>query len=216
VDVAKAKFNMIEQQIRAWDVLEPRLLEALRNTPREKFVADCYLNLAFADTFIPLAAQQVMLPPKVVGRLLLGLDLQPNDTVLEIGTGSGYCTSLMAKLSKSVLSVDISTELLKQARGTINSLHITNIELQEGDGFSLTQSIGTFDAILLTGSTKLMPNTLLNLLQEEARMVAVVGQSPMMTAMKITKHGSKISEEKLFETDIPPLINGPCPEEFIF
>lgn len=214
-----ARFNMIQQQIRPWDVLDDRVLEVMADIPREAFVPDAYRGLAYADIEIPLNETVCMLAPKIVGRLLQALDVRPGDRILEIGSGSGYVTACLSRLGARVVSIEIDTELAMQARTRLAALQFAWIEIREGDGLIESIQGGPFDAILLTGS---MPtDAALPVLQEQlttgGRLVCVLGEPPAMHAVLVTRlAGETFRRESLFETCVPPLERVQEPERFAF
>lgn len=211
-----ARHNMIEQQIRPWDVLDQRILDLLPQVPREDFVPPRYRKLAFADIEIPLGHGEVMMQPRLEARLLQALDVHPNDRILEIGTGSGYVTALLAHLGRHVISVELNGELLEQARQKLASHSIVNVTLAQGDGAAGWSEGAPYDAILLTGSVPELPEAFLKTMTIGGRLVAVVGTTPIMEAVLITRLGeNEWSEEGLFETVTPPLRNAVSHQPFI-
>jgi protein-L-isoaspartate(D-aspartate) O-methyltransferase len=215
--VEQARFNMIHQQIRPWEVLDRRVLQVLTAVPRERFVPDELAGLAFADAEVPIGSGQSMMAPKVEARMLQALDVQPSDRILEIGTGSGYVTACLARLGGRVRSLEILPELLEQARARLADMEITNVELMEGDGLAQMPADELFDAIAVTGSLPVRQPHLREHLRSGGRLFVVVGQSPVMQALLITRVGKTAwREEVLFETELPPLINAPQPKRFDF
>lgn len=215
-DVARARFNMVEQQIRPWEVLDPKVLELPYLVPREDFVPAQYRGLAFADLEIPLGHGASMLAPKLEARMLQALELRPSDCVLEIGTGSGYMTALLAKLARKVTSVEIEPELSAAAGRRLAAHGIHNVLLEVGDG-AAGWGDGQYDAIVLTGSTPLLPEAYRARLKLGGRLLAVVGEAPVMEAMLVTRVGEDAWRDiALFETCIPPLRNAPQPPRFAF
>ena len=215
----RMRFNMIEQQVRPWDVLDPRVLAVMGELPRESFVPDAYRGLAYADTEIPLGDGSLMLAPKVVGRMLQALSVQPGDKVLEIGTGTGYVTACLAGLGGRVHSVEIDPELADAARERIAALDLGQVEVETGDGLAEPFSDGPFDVIAVTGS---MPTAeplamLRQQLSEGGRLFAVVGEPPLMEAILETHlDAGDVRREVLFETSVPALRNVPEPQRFAF
>lgn len=217
VDVEKAQFNMIQQQVRPWDVLDESVLAVMEATPRAHFVPEAFQKVAFADIMIPLPNNQVMLPPKIIGRCLQALNLKSHENILEIGTGSGYLTALAAQLCHRIHSIDIHADLTNKARETLRSLNILNAILDTKDGFQLNPKQQTYDAIIVTGSTPLVPKSFRELLNTDGRLFVIVGQEPMMTAMLVTRlDNDEWFEQPLFETSIPCLEGAPVPEQFLF
>lgn len=219
MDTEQARFNMIEQQIRTWEVLDPRILNALHDVPREEYVPAPYRNLAFADMHIPLEHGEVMMQPKQEARLLQALTLDPEDRVLEIGTGSGYVTALLAHLGGYVDTVDIYRDFLDSARDKLSGHGYTNISFHEGDAAGSWDSDYIYDAILLTGSVATLPAQYKNLLAEGGRLAAVVGRDPVMEAV-LVEHlpgtGEPYRTVSLFDTSLPPLIHGEAGPAFVF
>jgi protein-L-isoaspartate(D-aspartate) O-methyltransferase len=213
----KARFNMVEQQVRPWEVLDPTVLDLVGEMPRDHFVPDAYKGLAYADIEIPLGDGQKMMFPRVEGRLLQALDIQPTDNILEIGTGSGYLTACLAKLGNKVISQEINPAFTEQARKRLSDLEIDNVELRTTDSLSDNIESGRFDAIAVTGSLPEMPETFKQRLNIGGRLFVVIGQSPVMTAYLVTRTGeNEWQSEGLFETDIAPLVNAPVIRKFEF
>jgi len=216
-DFATARQKMIAQQIRPWEVLDERVLDVIARTPREDYVPAEYRVLAYADMNIPLGHGQVMLTPKVEARLLQALDVRPKDKVLEIGTGSGYMTALLAALGGQIYSVEIIPELADEARRKLTAHGITNVVVETGDAARGWPAHAPYDAILVTGSLPLLPDSLREQLAPGGRLVAIVGRAPAMEARRIERLDAyNWSEESLFETVVPPLINAPEPPKFVF
>lgn len=213
----KARFNMIEQQIRPWDVLDPNTLELLENLPREAFVPESHRTLAYADIGIPLPHNQVMMHPIVEARMLQALGLSKSDNVLEIGTGSGYVTSMLAAASSHVTSIDIFPEFTNEAGERLAKHGINNVTLECGDASQGWNSSDTFDAIVITGSLPSLPDSYTSLLNRGGRIFAIIGQAPVMhaTLLQRTDDGDLISE-RLFETELPALVNATQPSSFVF
>ena len=214
VNTKQARFNMVEQQIRPWEVLNQQVLDVISELPREDFVPTDYRNLAFADINIPLAHDQEMMSPKLEGRILQTLQLTPNDTVLEIGTGSGYLTALLAKSAKHVDSVDIYEDFVTEATSKLKALNINNISLQTGDGINGWNLSTRYDAIVLTGSVALLKSHFQEQLNEGGRLVAIVGKEPIMQVQLITRIAGNFYTESLFETQLPALLGTPV-EKFV-
>ncbi len=218
VNFEQARYNLIEQQIRPWDVLDQGILEAIYNTPREEFVPNSYRNLALADIAIPLAHDQVMMLPKFEARLLQSVRLTAHDRVLEVGTGSGYLTALLAKLVKQVDSVDIFADFIQVAQTRLEKLQLSNVNLAVGDASKGWNATENYDVIILTGSVPQVSAQFKRQLTEQGRLFAVVGEGPLMEAQVITH--TKIEDwhtQVLFETWLPPLLQGtPSPRTFIF
>jgi protein-L-isoaspartate(D-aspartate) O-methyltransferase len=216
MDIEQARFNMVEQQVRTWEVLDQRVLDLLFAVRREEFVAPDYVALAFADLEIPLGDGQSMWTPKMEARVVQELTLKPGESVLEIGTGSGYLTALLAKWGAAVTSVEINPRLAAFGRANLQKSAITGVRLAQGDG---ARGFGSdaYDAIVLTGSTPLLPDAWLRQLKPGGRIFAVVGEPPVMTARVVRWVGpGATTTESLFETVIAPLVNAPMPARFEF
>ena len=212
----QARINMIEQQIRPWDVLDQRVLDVVAQVPREDFVPADYRKLAFADTHIPLGHGQVMMTPNVEARLLQALNVQPSDHIFEIGTGSGYLTACLATLGGHVTSMDIIAEFVEGAGQKLTSHAIHNVTLLAGDALAALAKEGDYDVIAVTGSLPLLPDPLSDRLKLNGRLFVILGQAPVMQAMLITRVGDQEwSRESLFETALPGLQNAPEPQRFI-
>ncbi|MBU1191543.1 MAG: protein-L-isoaspartate O-methyltransferase [Gammaproteobacteria bacterium] len=218
IDFTQARFNMIEQQIRPWDVLDQRVLDVIASTPREAFVPEKYqTTLAFSDISIPLEHHQYMLPPKLEGRLLQSLNLRPTDNVLEIGTGSGYLTACLARLSGQVLSLDIYPDFTTSAERKLAAQGINNVTLQTQDAANGWDAEAQFDAIVVTGSLPVLHEGFHRSLTLNGRLLVIVGTPPIMEALLITRVGpDQWARESLFDTSIPPLVNAPGPAAFRF
>ena len=216
MDTEQARFNMVEQQIRTWEVLDPEVLDLLFTVRREEFVPAAYRMLAFADLEIPLPGGERMWTPKMEARVVQELKLMPGESVLEIGTGSGYLTALMASRNARVTSVEIDAGLAAAAKERLTRAGLTALELVVGDG---ARGWGTegYDAIVLTGSTPILPDSVVRQLRPGGRVFAVVGEAPAMTARMVrwVAPGS-VTEQDLFETVIAPLRNAAAPSRFRF
>jgi protein-L-isoaspartate(D-aspartate) O-methyltransferase len=217
MDLEQARINMLKQQIRAWGVLNDHILDLLKTTPREEFVPSAYRKLAFADLNIPLGFGEVMLTPKEEAYIIQALDLAPNELVLEIGTGSGYITALLAKMTKQVYSIDIRPEFTLEANAKLKQLGITNVQLETGDatqGWDVHQS---YDVIVITGSLPILPDSFKQHLTVGGRLFTILGQAPVMEAVLITRTDKQAWQTtKLFETVVPALHNAQQPPPFIF
>lgn len=208
MDIEQARFNMIEQQIRPWDVFNSAVLDVMQTVPREHFVPEKYKNLAFSDIEIHLPHQQVMMSPKVEGRMLQALNVGSGDHVLEIGTGSGYVSACLAKLAHHVTTIEIHEELSNAAKNNIAQFGLNNIEFVTGDIFKQIESLGTFDVVAVTGSMPEPTASLNSLLRPNGRLFVIFGEEPVMTANLITcAQGTQCRTESLFETCIPSLLN---------
>jgi protein-L-isoaspartate(D-aspartate) O-methyltransferase len=217
MDVDRARFNMVEQQIRPWEVLDQRVLDLLWRVKREEFVPPQYRALAFADMDIPIGHGQTMLQPKMEARMVQELVLKQSDRVLEVGTGSGYMTALLANLATHVYSVDVFPEFTQGAAAKLSDHGITNMTLETGDAARGWDRHGPYDAIALTGSVPILPEAFQKSLAIGGRLLAVVGEPPAMEARLITCVApGAYSTIGLFETCIAMLINAPQPERFVF
>ena len=217
MDIERARYNMIESQIRTWEVLDQAVLDILSALRREEFVPAHYRPLAFVDMEIPLGHGEVMLAPKLEARLLQELTLRRGDRVLEVGTGSGYVTALLAALAGHVYSVEIHPGLSAGAAARLAAHGIENVTLEVGDASQGWMRHAPYDAILLTGSLPVLPPSWRGLLAPGGRLLAIVGDPPAMTARLVTcvTEGA-YNEAGLFETCIAPLRNAPQPERFVF
>lgn len=219
---ARARFNMIEQQIRTWEVLDPKVLSLLNDLPRENFVPAEYAGLAFADIEIPIGFGQTMLSPKLEGRILQALNIDKTHTVLHIGTGIGYFAALLASLAKQVVTVEIEAELSALAAKKLADNHISNVVFKVTDANTgrLSTVAGQkilYDAIVYTASSPVEPVGVRDLLNVGGLMFIVLGSAPAMQAtliQRVTETGFK--EDVLFETCIPELINAPQANKFEF
>jgi protein-L-isoaspartate(D-aspartate) O-methyltransferase len=217
MDIERARFNMVEQQIRPWEVLDQRVLDLLLGMRREEFVPAPYRMLAFADMEVPIGHGEKMLAPKIEARMLQELALKETDRVLEVGTGSGYMTALLARLAGHVYSVEIVPELHASAAARLNAHHINNVTLEIGDAARGWDKHAPYDAIVLTGSVPVLPEGFPKTLKPGGRLLAVVGEPPVMEAQLITCVSTGVCNSVgLFETCIPPLRNAPQPERFVF
>ena len=206
---------MIEQQLRAWEVFDPRVLCAFDELRREQFVPERFQNLAFADTPIPLGHGEAMMAPSVEGRLLQALELKPSDRVLEIGTGSGWLTALLATLASEVYSIDVNADFIDGARARLAAAGVTNATLEHRDARALDGETRRFDAIAVTGSLPEYSPLFERLLNPGGRLVAVVGEPPAMDARVIVGgHNGAPLHRSLFETSVSPLRGFAHPTRF--
>ena len=216
-DIEHARFFMVEQQIRTWEVLDPVVLDLLMRVRREDFVPAAHRALAFADLEIPLGHGEVMLAPKIEARMLQALALRDSDQVLEVGTGSGYMTALLASLARRVCSVDIEPEFTRTAGAALAAAGIRNVTLDTGDAARGWDSHGPYDAIVLTGSVPVLPEAFQLSLKPGGRLLAVTGEAPVMHAQLVTRtEGGTCRCTTLFETCIPPLKHALQPRRFVF
>ena len=217
LNIEQARFNMIAQQIRTWEVLDPQVLDVLTRTPREQFVPPAHRDLAFAELQIPLGHGQSMLQPKMEGRILQSLALLPRDRVLEIGTGSGYLTACLAKLGSHVDSIDIFADFVASAALRIQTHQLGNITLAVGDAAAGWPQGAPYDAIVLSGSLPVATPIFQQQLAPGGRLFMVTGSAPAMQAWLITRVGANdFSRECLFETVLMPLINAPKAPQFVW
>jgi protein-L-isoaspartate(D-aspartate) O-methyltransferase len=216
-DIETARFNMVAQQIRPVEVFDERVLNALRSVPRERFVGDEYQGLAFADIAVPIGEGQQMMKPVQEAHLLQAVNVQPGDSVLEIGTGSGFITACLAHLGGVVTSYEIRPTLSKRAAERLNALNVSNVELVAGDGLHASLAPNSFKVIAVTGALPSYPTYLEDLLAPGGRLFVVVGEGPVMTAiLTIRDADGAVWQEKLSETVLPPLDNAPQRDHFIF
>jgi protein-L-isoaspartate(D-aspartate) O-methyltransferase len=217
MDVEQARTNMIESQIRTWEVLDQTILDLLAVVKREEFVPPQYRSLAFADMEIPLGHGEVMLSPRLEARMLQELALTRADKALEVGTGSGYVTALLANLAGQVISVERIEEFGHAAARKLAGHGLDNITLEIGDAAGGWARQAPYDAILLTGSVPVLPEAFREQLSIGGRLLAVIGDEPAMTATLITRVSETAFESAgLFETCIPPLRNVKQPARFVF
>jgi protein-L-isoaspartate(D-aspartate) O-methyltransferase len=217
MDLEQARYSMVESQIRTWEVLDQRVLDTLSAVKREDYVPDKYRPLAFVDMEIPLGHGEVMLAPKLEARMLQELTLKGGDRVLEVGTGSGYMTALLAALAGHVYSAEWHADFSESARAKLADQRVSNVTLEIGDAGRGWPRHAPYDAIVLTGSVPLLPKALEAQLKPGGRLLAVVGDPPVMTARLVTSISAGVySEVGLFEACIGPLRNVPQPERFIF
>ena len=211
-----ARQQMIDHQVRAWTVLDTAVLDVLSAVPREDFVPDAYSALAFADMAIPLGHGEFMMTPTVEGRVLQALDLRAHERVLEIGTGSGFLTACLARLSGTVTSVDIHGDFVRDASRKLANASIDNVALRVMDATRELPGDG-FDAIAVTGSLETLDPRLVDALRPGGRLFVVVGSPPVMDARLVRRTtDGDWSGESLFETSLAPLIHGRLPPQFVF
>ncbi|MES2936610.1 MAG: protein-L-isoaspartate O-methyltransferase [Pseudomonadota bacterium] len=225
MDIERARFNMIEQQIRPWDVLDLDVLALLSAVKREEFVPLAHRALAFVDTEIPLAegaeealrSGHCMLAPRVEARLLQDANPRPHEKVLEVGTGSGYMAALLAHRAQRVITLELDPELARIARSNLQKAGISNAEVREADGSKGLPAEGPFDVIMLSGSVAEVPQNLLAQLKVGGRLAAIVGNEPIMRATFITRTGeASYTTAQPWDTGAPRLLNFPEPSRFHF
>lgn len=216
MDIEIAKINMLKQQLRTSGVVEENLLSIFNHIPREQFVPASYYNVAYADSNIPLGYGQVMLSPTLEAKILQYTAIQPQEKVLEIGTGTGYLTALLASQAHHVTSVDIIPEFIEQAKNNLKNQGINNISLHEGNA-ATGWGKHLFDVIVVSGAVEFLSPSLLAQLAPGGRMFAVIGKPPVMEACLITRHSDqRLTTKVLFETVLPRLKDAPCRETFSF
>jgi protein-L-isoaspartate(D-aspartate) O-methyltransferase len=214
MNVEFARTQMLEQQVRAWEVLDPRVLEALASVPREEFVPPRYRGLAFADTAIPLGHGECMMTPKVEGRLLQALELEGGERILEVGTGSGFLAACLARLGASVTTLEIHPDLASAAGETLARLAVSNVRVEVGDVFQRTFE-PEYDAIAVTGSLPIYDSLFERWLAPDGRLFVITGRAPVMEALLVRRVGEQEFERtSLFETVVPPLRNARAPSPF--
>lgn len=217
MNIEQARFNMVEQQVRTWEVLDPGVLELLYAVPREAFVPPAYRKLAFADMEIPLGEGESMMAPKMEARIVQELALRKTDRVLEVGTGSGYLTALLARCAAHVYSLEIRPALAAFGRDNLSRHGAANVTLDLADGAHGDAKRAPYDAIVLTGSTPLLPAGLKEQLSPGGRLFAVVGEAPVMVARLITCTApGAFGTVDLFDTVIAPLVNAERAPRFRF
>jgi len=217
MNVEQARFNMVEQQIRTWEVLDPDVLDLLFKVKRERFVPFEHRDIAFADLEIPIGHGEAMMQPKVEARVLQELAIQPQENVYEVGTGSGYMTALLASRARHVTSAEIHADLAERAAQALRAAGVENMTLITGDSAHRPLADSAFDVIVVTGSMPIVPQAFLDRLSPGGRLFAVMGDAPVMEATLIRQpeRGSFVST-KLFETMLRPLVNAPQPARFRF
>ena len=217
MNIEQARFNMIEQQIRTWDVLDPDVLRLLSEVKRERFVPAEHRQLAFADLEIPLGDAQAMWQPKLEARVLQELEVKPTESAFEVGTGSGYFAALLAHSAKQVTSVELRPALAARARQVLEGEGLRNVTVLEGDSARAPTGEASYDVIVLTGSVPLLPQAFLDRLNPGGRLFAVVGDLPVMKAL-LVRQGARgeFQRVELFETVVKPLDNAQQPARFRF
>lgn len=213
----QARFNMVEQQIRPWKVLDPQVLAVLGAVPRELFTPSQYQFMAYVDEEIPLPGGHVMLPPRIDARLMHDLELQGTESVLDIGTGSGYRAALLAHRAREVVSLEIDPVMADAARHHLQAAGVHNVRVLQADGTQTPVQGAPFDAIVLGGSVAEVPTTLLDQLKVGGRLIAIVGAAPIMQATLFTRVGDRqFSSTALWDTSVPALQNFAQPSRFHF
>ncbi len=218
MELAQARFNMIEQQIRPWDVLDQRVLDLLETLPRDTFVNDSNKPLAYADINIALDHGEVMMSPKLEARMVQTLNIQHAERVLEVGTGSGYVTAMLANIAAHVTSIDLHEDFLAQAKSRLDHHGISNVTLEQGDASNGWKTDAeSYDVIAVTGSLPQYIDAFAQSLNVGGRLFVIVGQTPIMEALLVTRVTmDEWVKQSLFETDLAPLKNAKTPSSFIF
>lgn len=217
MNVEQARFNMIEQQIRPWDVLDPAVLDLLSSVHREDFVPEAHRAQALMDLEIPLDNGRALLAPRVEARLVQDISLAKEETALLIGAATGYMAALMSHLAHRVVAIDADAGLVAAARANLKKAGIGNVDVAQADGTQGYPGNAPYDAILLAGSVAEVPQALLDQLKPGGRLVAVVGQQPMMYATRYTREGqNQFSSQQLFDTVLPRLTGFTEPSQFKF
>ncbi|HTO48245.1 MAG TPA: protein-L-isoaspartate O-methyltransferase [Burkholderiales bacterium] len=217
MNIEQARFNMVEQQIRTWEVLDQAVLDLLYVVRREEFVPDAYRALAFSDLEIPIGSGQKMMQPKVEARILQELAPKSTDRVLEVGTGSGYMAALLAHRARHVHSVEIVPELKRLGEANLRRAGVANVTVEGGDAARGWAKHAPYEVIVLTGSTPELPDAFLAQLAPGGRLFAVVGEAPVMEARLITCVGpGSFNTVDLFETILAPLVNALERDKFEF
>ena len=216
MNIDYARLQMVNQQVRGWNVYDEDVLEMLKALPREDFVPEAYVALAFADMAIPIGHGESMMTPTIEGRLLQALGLDGSERVLEIGTGSGFMTACLARLSAQVTSIDIYPDFIERAADKLGDAGIDNVELLHMDAMQELPE-GRFDAIAVTGSIQTFDPRFVEALDDHGRLFVVVGDAPAMEAKLIERTSEHDWHTvSLFETDLKPLVHGARPAEFSF
>lgn len=213
----QARFNMVEQQIRPWEVLDQDVLDLLMTVKREEFVPAAYRDLAFTEVEIPIGCGQVMLKPVIEGKVLQALRLGKADSVLEVGTGSGYFAALLAARTEWVRTIELEPELVKLAGANLARNGVENVVVVQGDGIAGWAERAPYDVIVVSGGLPFVPQALLEQLKVGGRLFAFVGEAPVMKARLITCEAEgRFRTEDVFETVVPMLKNAPQREAFSF
>jgi protein-L-isoaspartate(D-aspartate) O-methyltransferase len=216
LDFQSARRQMVDQQVRTWEVLDDGVLAAMASVPREVFVPAAYREIAYADVSVPLPHGQRILPPKVDGRILQALDVQPADKALEIGTGSGFLAACLSQLAAHVHSIEIHPDLSAGALEALQGTGVHNVDLEVADGMRLDAE-AAFDVIAVTGSLPVYDSRFEKALRPGGRLFVVTGPGPAMTATLVTRaHDGGWLRQRLFETALDPLLHATRPPGFVF
>lgn len=217
MNIEQARFNMIEQQIRPWNVLDQDVLDLLVVVKREQFVPAPYKELAFVDTEIPLPGGEAMFTPKMEARILQELMLKKHETVLEIGAGSGYMAALLAHKGRHVTTVDISPELAAMAAANLARAGVANVSVEEGNGAQGWDKGAPFDVIVISGALEVLPDAFLKQVKIGGRIAAIIGVAPVMSVNVITRVSETAYDTvKVFETNVKPLRGAQVVSQFTF
>lgn len=223
MDVELARFNMIEQQVRPWDVLDQQVLDSLLVVKRELFVPPAYRELAFSDLEVPLTLGELstgesMFHPRVEARLMQALDVQPHESVIEVGAGSGYMAALLARRARQVTSFELNEDLAAFARANLSAAGVSNVEIVRRNGAELITDAQTLaDVIILSGGIEVLPEELINRLNPGGRLITIVGSAPVMSAELVTLSAERQPiRTKLFETMAKLLVGFPTRDRFKF
>jgi protein-L-isoaspartate(D-aspartate) O-methyltransferase len=216
MDTLAARQQMVDQQIRTWEVLDPRVLDVFAVVPREAFVPPEYRELAFADTPIPIGLGQSMLAPKIQGRILQALSIAADDSVLEVGSGNGYLAACLSLLGSSTRSIDIHPQFTAAAKANLRAVPRASVEFETRDAFAAAP-LGEYDAIAVTGSLPVYDARFERSLRLGGRLFAIVGEAPVMDAILVRRvDNAEWIRESLFETVVEPLINATAAQRFVF
>jgi protein-L-isoaspartate(D-aspartate) O-methyltransferase len=216
MDTLAARQQMVDQQIRTWEVLDPRVLDVFAMVPREAFVPPEYRDLAFADTALPIGSGQSMLAPKIQGRILQALSIAAGESVLEVGSGSGYLAACLSLLGSSTRSIDIHPQFTAMSQANLRAVPRASVEFETRDAFS-SAPLGEYDAIAVTGSLPVYDARFERSLRLGGRLFAIVGEAPVMDAMLVRRvDNAEWIRESLFETVVEPLINATAAQQFVF
>ena len=216
MDTLAARQQMVDQQIRTWEVLDPRVLDVFARVPREAFVPPEYRELAFADSPIPIGLGQTMLAPKIQGRILQALSVAATDSVLEVGSGTGYLSACLGLLAAAARSIDIHPQFTACAQANLRAVPEARIDFQTRDAFA-TPPLGEYDAIAVTGSLPVYDARFERSLRVGGRLFAIVGEAPVMDAILVRRvDNAEWTRESLFETVVEPLINATAAQRFVF
>jgi protein-L-isoaspartate(D-aspartate) O-methyltransferase len=217
MNIEQARFNMIEQQIRPWNVLDQDVLDMLHVVKREQFVPQAYQNLAFADVEIPLTGGESMLAPKIEARILQEVLLKKHENVLLVGTGSGYLAALLAHKGRQVTAVEIAPELKELTEKNLAKAGIGNVTVELGNAAQGWAKGAPYDVIVISGSLPVLPEAFLKEVKVGGRILAIVGEAPVMTCNVITRVSDAAYDTvKVFETNVKPLAGAPVPSHFEF